>query len=39
MGIKICQSNFSAVLGWNITGDQWLFGQIVNVTGTLGLGI
>ncbi len=39
MGSENCQTNYNAVLGWNITADQWLSGQEVNVTGTLGLGM
>lgn len=26
-------------MGWNVTGDNWLINQKLNVTGTLGMGI
>ena len=34
-----CFDHLTAVMGWNITADNWLINQTPNVTGTLGMGI
>jgi len=34
-----CFDQIPAAMGWNVTGDNWLINQQLNVVGTLGMGI
>lgn len=34
-----CFDQLPAAMGWNVVGDNWLPNKVLNVTGTLGMGI